>query len=192
MTDYFALLNQPRAPWLDPVSLKDAYHRQTLQTHPDTVAPGDTQSSFAELNEAYQVLQDPKRRLHHLLELEGHAPSSTNQSVPQELHDLFPAIGALTQRANLLLEKTKTASNALSRSLLKPQVLEVQKETKQLREKIQSLSDASLDQLRQINACWTANAAQEILTLSNLYFVFAYLTRWSAQLDEIAFQLSLH
>jgi len=188
MIDYFALLDQPRAPWLDPVALKDTYHRKTLQNHPDTATPSDAESGFAELNEAYQILQDPKRRLHHLLELEGHAPTSTNQTVPQELHDLFPAITALTQRASLLLDKTRTASNALSRSLLKPHMLEVLKETKELRAKIQDLFDASLTQLRQINSRWR----DEVAALSNLYFAFAYLTRWSAQLDEVAFQLSLH
>jgi curved DNA-binding protein CbpA len=191
MIDYFALLDQPRSPWLDPVGLKDAYHRKTLQAHPDTAASSDT-DSFAELNEAYQALQDPKRRLHHLLELEGHAPTSRDQTVPPELHVLFPAIGALAQRANLVLEKARTASNALSRSLLKPQILEVQKETKELRGKIQQFSDVSLAQLRQINSRWAKNPSDEIASLSNLYFAFAYLTRWAAQLDEIAFQLSLH
>ncbi len=192
MTDYFALLEQPRAPWLDPASLKDAYHRQTLRSHPDTAAADNPQGAFAELNEAYQVLQDPKRRLYHLLELEGDAPSPGDQTVPQELHDLFPAIGALAQRANLFLEKMKAASNALSRSLLKPQLLALQKETAELREKIQALSDATLDQLRVVNSSWGTNPPKELIRLTNLYFTFAYLGRWSAQLDEIAFQLSLH
>jgi curved DNA-binding protein CbpA len=192
MTDYFALLDQARAPWLEPASLKDAYHRKTLQTHPDTAAADNPQGAFAELNEAYQVLQDPKRRLHHLLELEGRAPSSGDQTVPQELHDLFPAIGALTQRANLFLEKMKTASNALSRSLLKPQLLELQKQTTELREKIQTLSDASEAQLRAGNSSWATNPSGEITALTKQYFTFAYLSRWSAQLDEIAFRLSLH
>jgi curved DNA-binding protein CbpA len=192
MIDYFALLEQPRAPWLDPASLKDSYHRKTLATHPDTAGAGDTERGFSELNEAYQALQDPKRRLHHLLELEGHAPSSKDQTVPQELHELFPAIGSLSQRASLLLEKMKTASSALNRSLLKPQILELQKETKELRETIQALSDASLAQLRLVNARWAKNPTEEIAALSNLYLVFAYLKRWSAELDEIAFQLSLH
>ena len=192
MTDYFALLEQPRAPWLDPASLKEAYHRKTLRTHPDTAPTVNADGGFAELNEAYQILRDPKRRLHHLLELEGRAPSSAEQTVPRELHDLFPAIGALTQRTTLLLEKMKTASNALSRSLLKPQLLELQKETTELREKIQALSDSSLIQLHVINARWAKNPSEELTALSTLYFAFAYLTRWSSQLDEIAFQLSLH
>ena len=81
MIDYFALLDQPRAPWLDLDELKNTYYQKTLQAHPDaqtTRARADaTDATFASLNEAYQVLQDPKRRLHHLLSLEGAAPSST-------------------------------------------------------------------------------------------------------------------
>jgi curved DNA-binding protein CbpA len=196
MIDYFALLDQPHAPWLDPDKLKNTYHQKTLQAHPDaqTSRPGAdaTDATFTSLNEAYQVLQDPKRRLQHLLSLSGAAPSSTDQTVPKQLHDLFPAVGALTQRANLLLEKIRTTSNALSLSLLKPQILELQNETKEVRAKIQNLSEASLAELHRINAAWAKNPAEQIEGLSNLYFAFAYLTRWSTQLDEMTFQLSLH
>jgi DnaJ-domain-containing protein 1 len=196
MIDYFALLDQPHAPWLDLARLKDTYYQKTLQAHPDaqTSRPGadTTCATFTSLNEAYQVLQDPKRRLHHLLSLEGAAPSSTDQAVPKQLHDLFPKIGALTQRANLLLEKIRATSNALSRSLLRPQILEVQNEVKEVREKIQKLFDASLAELRLINTAWTKNPTEQIEGLSNLYFAVAYLTRWSTQLDEMSFQLSLH
>ena len=195
MTDYFALLDQPHLPWLDPDELKNTYHQKTLQAHPDARAsrpsPDAMDATFARLNEAYQVLQDPKRRLHHLLSLKGSAPSSTDQTVPKQLHDLFPAVGALTQRANVLLEKIQATSNALSRSLLKRQILEVQNEAKEVRKKMQNLFDASLAELRQINTAWAQNPAEQIQGLSNLYVAFAYLTRWSAQLDEMTFQLSL-
>lgn len=196
MIDYFALLDQPRRPWLDPEKLKDSYHQKTLEAHPDTQTsrPGAeaTDTAFTSLNDAYQVLQDPKRRLHHLLSLEGAAPSSTDQTVPNQLHDLFPAVGTLTQRANLLLEKIGATSNALSRSLLKPQILEVQNEAKQVRARIQDLFDVSLAELRRIDAAWATNPTEQLEALSNLYFAFAYLTRWSAQIDELIFQLSLH
>ena len=194
MIDYFALLDQPRAPWLDPAKLKDTYHQKTLQAHPDAQMnrPGAEASdaTFTSLNEAYQVLQDPKRRLHHLLSLQGAAPSSTDQTVPNQLHDLFSAVGALTQRANLLLEKIRATSNALSRSLLKPQILEVQNEAGKVRERIQELSNASLAELSRINTAWATSPEEQIEALSNLYFAFAYLTRWSRQLDEMTFQLS--
>ncbi len=56
MIDYFALLDQPHAPWLDPDELKNTYHQKTLQAHPDAQAssPGDdaTDATFANLNEA--------------------------------------------------------------------------------------------------------------------------------------------
>ena len=189
MTDYFALLQQPRGPWLDPTRLKEAYHRKTLQTHPDTAAP-DRESDFAELNEAYQVLQDPKRRLRHLLSLENGAPPSTNQAIPQELQELFLLIGALTQRANGLQEKIRTASTALSRSLLKPQIVELEKEAGDLRQKVRDLIDAANGQLREMNSAWRNDPAGHVVPLSNLYITFAYLDRWSAQLDELAFQFA--
>jgi DnaJ-like protein len=190
MTDYFALLEQPRAPWLDPAALKEAYHRKTLQSHPDTATP-EHANDFAELNDAYQVLQDPKRRLHHLLSLENCAPPSANQIIPGELQDLFLLIGALNQRANLLLEKIRTTSNALSRSLLKPQIVELQKKVGNLREKVRNLDAAANERLREINSAWQHDPAVQVTELSNLYSRFAYLSRWSAQLDEVAFQLSL-
>lgn len=196
MIDYFALLDQPRAPWLDPEKLKETYHQKTLQAHPDAQtsrgSPDLADASFANLNEAYQVLRDPKRRLQHLLSLEGAAPSSTGQAVPEQLQDLFPQIGPLTQRTKLLLAQIQATSNALSRSLLKPQILEVRQEMTEVRGKIQSLSDDSFEQLRQVNAAWTKSRAEQIERLSNLYFAFAYLSRWSTQLDEMIFQLSLH
>ena len=111
---------------------------------------------------------------------------------PQHLHDLFPVVGALTQQANLLLGKIGTTSNRLSQSLLKPQILEVQNEAKEVRTKIQNLFDTSLAELREISPAWAKNPAEQIKALSNLYVAFAYLTRWSTQLDEITFQLSLH
>jgi curved DNA-binding protein CbpA len=190
MTDYFALLEQPRAPWLDPAALKDAYHRKTLQTHPDTAAP-DRQSNFTQLNEAYQVLQDPKRRLHHLLSLENCAPSA-NEAIPQELQELFLLIGELNQRATALLEKIRTTSNSLSRSLLKPQMVEMQREVSDLREKVRNLFEAASEELREINSGWQNDRTPQLAALSNLYFKFAYLGRWSGQLDELAFQLSLN
>jgi curved DNA-binding protein CbpA len=186
MTDYFALLDQPRAPWLDPEVLREAYHRRTRATHPDTAKPG-SDTNFAEVNEAYEVLQDPKRRLHHLLSLENCAPASTNTAVPSELQDLFPAIGELTQRAKLLLEKMQATSNALGRSLLKPRIIELQTETRKLRDRLRDLSEVSVAQLREMNSDWS----DKTTALAELYLKFAYLGRWCAQLDELSFQLSM-
>jgi curved DNA-binding protein CbpA len=188
MTDYFALLDQLRTPWLDLAALKEVFHRKTLEQHPDSnrAAAGD----FAKLNEAYQVLQDPKRRLHHLLELQGAPADSTNQIVPQEMQELFLEIGAVNQRTTELLEKIRAASNPLSRSLLKGDVVAAQKEVASLRDKVRQLTDAANERLRQMNRGWLTNSAGQIADTFALYLRFSYLGRWSAQLDELAFQLS--
>ena len=188
MTDYFALLEQPRAPWLDPVTLKEIFRRKTLKQHPDAATSG-AENKFAELNTAYQVLQDPKRRLHHLLSLEDRAPSA-NQTVPAELQELFAGLGALNQRAEIFLRKKRAASNALTRSLLQPEAVALQAGLDSWRGKIRVLLDSATAELREMNSDWSSNHDAQIGPLANLYLKFAYLGRWSAQLDEIAFHLS--
>ena len=189
MTDYFALLDQPRAPWLDLAALREVYHRKTLESHPDAAAPGD-QDDFVQINEAYQVLHDPKRRLHHLLSLENVVPASGSQSVPPELGELFLLIGELNHGASQLLERKRTASNALSRSLLEPQLADVRKQVGDLHHRVRQLLENATDELREINSAWEKNQADQFPALSKLYSTFSYLGRWTAQLDELAFQLS--
>jgi len=188
MTDHFAMLEQPRLPWLDREALKDVYHAKTLQTHPDSGAD----AGFANLNEAYQVLQDPKRRLQHLLELHEAPHPAANQTVPADLQELFLQIGDLNQRIQPTLEKIRAASNELSRSLLKGGVLSMRKEIAGLREKVGSMSAAAEEHLKEINSTWRAGPGEQIDVLQDLYLRFAYLGRWSEQLDELAFQVSLN
>jgi curved DNA-binding protein CbpA len=181
MTDHFALLDQPRRPWLDPAALKEVFHRKTLEQHPDLKE--DAEGDFAKLNEAYQILQDPKRRLHHLLSLENRAPSP-NQPPPRELEELFLEIGLLNQTTTQLLGKMRGASNPLSKSLLKADVVTAQQDVARLRDKVRKLHDAAEERSRQIDP-------KQIDEIVLLYLRFAYLGRWSAQLDELAFQVSL-
>jgi curved DNA-binding protein CbpA len=177
MTDYFALLEQPRAPWLDPATLKEAFHRKTLEQHPDTKRAG-TEHQFALINEAYQVLRDPKRRLQHLLELQGSGAATSQQTIPADLQELFLQIGATNQRAKSLLEQLGAATTALSRSILKPKVIETQREIETLRGMVGNRTESAEEELRQTNAT-------QIDALSALHLKFAYLGRWSAQLDEL-------
>ena len=181
MTDYFTLLEQPRAAWLDSAALKEAYHRKTLQAHPDSA--GREASDFAELNTAYQTLQDPKRRLHHLLSLQNQVPSP-NKIAPADLQELFLQIGTLNQNAAGLIGRLRSASNPLSKSLLKAEIVGVQNELSRLRDKVRELHAGAEGILRE-------TGIRQIEDISNLYQRFAYLGRWSAQLDELAFQLTL-
>jgi curved DNA-binding protein CbpA len=190
MTDYFALLDQPRVPWLEPDALKEVFHTKTLAAHPDAGASGSAKE-FAELNEAYQVLQDPKRRLQHLLSLEGSAPSSAHQIVPSDLQDLFLRIGESTQHANGVLGKVRATSNALGKSLLQREVGAARERVAGLQKSVQQLHDAANEELRTLSSGWPAKAKERIGQAAILYERFAYLGRWISQLEELAFQLSL-
>lgn len=87
VTDYFALLDQPRSAWLDVDALKLKFHERARTEHPD--AGGTT---FQELNAAYRVLADAKSRLAHLLELNG-AKAAAIAEPPEDLVEMFFEVG---------------------------------------------------------------------------------------------------
>ncbi len=184
MTDYFALLNQPRRPWLDPDQLKQAFHERTLQAHPDAHASSaSAEADFALINEAYQTLLDPKRRLQHLLSLAGNAPARFD-TVPEELAQLFPALMDVTQQARQATQTAATATSALSRSLLTAERLQTQRRVDELLRRLQELQAAADTELQSVNVDATAD-------LHRLYVRYSYLQRWAAQLAEHRAALAL-
>lgn len=190
MTDYFALLQQPRQPWLDPAKLKEQYQHVTLASHPDRQEANERVLDFATVNEAFRVLSDPKLRLQHLLQLQGFA-SSSGDFVPKELIDLFSEIGTLIAAIDRLLEHSNRAQNALAKSLLQSDLVSKQEETQVLLDRLKRLQDEGLQELRSLNDPWTAAPDTIAIRLGELYRRFAYLTRWIGQLEERKFQLSV-
>jgi curved DNA-binding protein CbpA len=181
MTDCFALLQQPRQPWLDPDELRERYHQLTLTAHPDQ----DRASlDFAAVTEAYRVLTDPKLRLQHLLKLQGHdAPADS--SVPLDLLDLFSRIGNFFQATDGLLQKSQATQNALARSLIQPEILAARREVEEILGQVRALHDDAIAQTHALHESWT-EALPAIASLSRR---FAYLGRWMEQLQERQFQL---
>ncbi|MBA3272670.1 MAG: J domain-containing protein [Chthoniobacterales bacterium] len=194
MTDYFALLDQPRRPWLDPEQLKQAFHSRALQVHPDTSAHpsgGDFAGAlFAELNEAHQVLQDPKRRLQHLLTLNGHPPNRSPAATPAQIDELFPLVAAASQRASKATEQATTAANALSRSLLKAEASGASQQLNAILSQVMRLQKQATDELQQLDRAWRESDAAQLEQLSALHLRFSYLGRWISELEEKRMQLS--
>src|SRR5271154_3623600 len=106
MTDNFALLNEPRRPWLDVDLLKQIFIAQSANFHPDKIhsaSDADKNAAakqFADLNAAYNCLAEPKSRLLHLLELELGAKPKDIQQIPTALADLFAEIATVCHRAD--------------------------------------------------------------------------------------------
>jgi curved DNA-binding protein CbpA len=187
VTDYFALLQQPRKPWLDPDALKQKYQQLAFTAHPDRAGANEPSSDFGAITEGYRVLRDHKLRLQHLLELEG-CTIAGNASLPDALIDLFSEVGRFVQNADQLVAQFASAGNALSKSLLRQQTLEEQREAQTLVDKLQHLQTQALRQLRALNESWPSKEA--VAQVRNLRQQFAYVTRWIDQITERQFRLS--
>jgi curved DNA-binding protein CbpA len=191
MTDYFALLDEPRRPWIEPDELKQKYHRLTLVAHPDMQADSTPSDAFAELSKGYRTLSDPKQRLLHLLTLEGHAPVTNAQRVPGDLADLFLAVGLLNQQIDLVARKLAEAASSLGKSILTGELREVQTRVKDQLDRLRGIYDEQLERLRNLNDKWTSDRARTLTQVAEVYGRITYLSRWIDQLEERRVQLSL-
>jgi hypothetical protein len=178
MTDYFALLQKERRPWLDPEELKETYFALSRVAAPD-----------ARLNEAYRVLNDPKLRLHHLLSLE-HVDLAAGRPVPPSVADLFWNTGAVLREAERWLIQNAGTTTALQRSLAAAERTTLHGRISEVDAQLRPTYESRLEQLRQLDATWKA-ASPNVPQLLELYDSIAYLTRLLEQIAEKKFQLDV-
>ena len=119
MSDAFALLNEPRRPWLDAEALKQKVLPLSSAVHPDrfhSAPEAERQQAttrYTELNAAYNTLREPKERLLHLLELEAAKPKDV-QRIPPGTMDLFVEVGQLCRDVDaFIVEQAKVTSPLL-------------------------------------------------------------------------------
>ena len=197
MPDYFALLNEPRRPWLDVDLLKQKFLALASDLHPDRVHnASDAEKSeatkrYAEFNAAYNCLLEPKSRLLHLLELESGAKPKDVQQIPPALADLFAEVANSCRRTdNFLVEKS-----AVTSPLLQVQWFERAQEWIErlnlLQKKLGGLHEQLLGELKSADVNWPTAARPELLArLEELYRLFSYFNRWNRQLQERIVRLS--
>ena len=185
MRDLFAVLGEPRQPWVDLEKLEERYKQLSLTTHPDRLAvPATNDQPFSGISEAYRVLKDPKQRIQHLLQLEGHAAGKEN-SVPQSLLPLFSQIGDFIARITNLWQRRGESSNAISKSILQAEIIASQREVETLLHDAKELFRQAEEASRSLNDSWRAEPDE----LAKVYSLFGFLTRWIAQLEEWKFRL---
>lgn len=199
MTDFFALLDEPRRPWLEPEPLKQKFLTLSATVHPDRVhnlgeiERAAAQERYTELNAAYNCLREPKDRLHHLLQLELGTLPKDIQRIPSELMDLSLEIGQRCRETDAFLaEKTKATSPLLQVKFFE-RGQEYDDKLQTLRGRIDGLTGRLVEQLKQIDASWqTAREPRTILLprLEELYRLFSYFARWTAQIQERSVRLS--
>jgi DnaJ-domain-containing protein 1 len=179
--DYFAILDQPRLPWLDPDALKTRFLALGAETHPDRAPSADKESAtrrYAELNAAYNCLREPKDRLAHLIELEtGRGPVDTQEN-PASLVDLFFALAHVFQNVDKFLKQRSWASSPLAKAQSFADGLEWTDKLMQFQSQINARRQQLETQLRALND------ATQIAQLTALYREFSFLKRWSEQTQE--------
>jgi len=203
MTDCFALLEEARRPWLDPDSLKKKFLTLSAQAHPDRVHNANdaeksaAQLRYTEINAAYNCLRDPKERLRHLLELERGSRPNDLQQIPPDLMNVFMEVSQICRDTDsFLAEKSKVSS-----PLLKVQLFErAQSWTDSLmalQRRLNAWHDNLVSELKSSDARWLdsassdgSNRASILQHLEELYRLFSYFNRWSAQIQERIARLS--
>jgi DnaJ-domain-containing protein 1 len=205
MSDSFALLNEPRRPWLDAEALKQKFIPLSSAVHPDRThnAP-DTEKQastarYAELNAAYNTLREPRDRLLHLLELELGAKPRDVQRIPPGTMDLFVEVGQICRDVDAFLAQQKNVTSPLLKVQMFERGMEWTDKLQALQQRINAKRDELAGELQQMNAVWESAptigsperiAALPLERLEQIYRVFSYIARWSEQIQERNVQLA--
>jgi len=206
MTDYFALLDEPRRPWLEPDSLKARFLALAAKMHPDRLhnAPEAQKQAanqlYAELTSAYRCLREPNERLRHLLELELRSKPDAVRPIAEANMGLYTEVSQVCRGVDQFL----TERSQVTSPLLKVRQFELaQGWTDKLRrwqQEIINRAEALGAELRGMNQAWESappagsaarRASLPLERLEELYRESSYLQRWLAQVQERIVRLSI-
>jgi DnaJ-domain-containing protein 1 len=200
MTDYFALLGEPRRPWLEAEQLKVKFHKLSAQAHPDKASAAERETAnqrFAGLNSAYNCLRDPKERLRHLLELAlGKRPSQT-QVLPAGLMDWFGEIAGLRRDVQAFLAEARKVKSPLLRVELFERAQDWTDRLRAVQHRLNDRENQLLHELQVLDGEWVqlrdaqANRSVLLQRLEHIQQELGFCTRWSGQLQETIVQLAL-
>jgi DnaJ-domain-containing protein 1 len=198
MTDFFALLNEARRPWIDPDALKQKFLALSTAVHPDRVhhaAEGERKSAhqrYTELNTAYNCLREPKDRLRHLLEVERGAKPRDIERIPPDMADAFLEVGKLCREADRFLAARDRTTSPLLKAGMFEEGQEQVDQLQALRRKIHARRDGLLAELKAVNPAWeTPGADRHFNRLEEIYRLLGYFGRWSEQIQERLVLLAL-
>ena len=188
MVDYFALLNFPRTPWIDPSEVQKRFLELSAAAHPDRAHNlGATEvmaanEKFAGLNKAAATLRDPKERLHHLLALETGNPPSATQNIPNELIELFGRVGQTCRKVDEFLGERNRATSPMLQAQLFAQGLDWTDRIGELQQQVGVVKERAEAELKSIAQNWPNEKRYD--RLAALAHTFAMTARWEVQLQE--------
>ena len=196
MTDYFALLTETRRPWLDADTLKTMFFAVSSEVHPDRVHNASESDKlvanqrYTELNAAYQCLREPRSRIRHLLELELGAKPSDLTNVPDDLMELFFAVGKAFREVDAFLGEKAQATSPLIQVQLFERGMERVEQLNELSHNISPRREALLEELKTLDADWQSGKSTQTDRLLSIWRLLSFYERWLAQIQERVAQLT--
>lgn len=202
MKDFFALLGQPRRPWLEPEQVKQAFVAAASLVHPDRIHEAtdklkrEAQRQYTELNEAHLCLRDTRSRLQHLFELEKDRRVPDLQEMPDDLMQLFTTLTQRFTETDCFLREKASATSPM----LKVSLFEEGESHREALQKTQALLRQRLFDLeasvRELDQQWTCRVetshpshGEVISKLESLYRLISFHERWLQQAQTRMIQL---
>lgn len=195
--DYFALLDEPRKPWIDTGLLKDKFMEMSARYHPDKfpqATPEERErisARYAELNAAYQCLSHTRDRLLHLIELETGKPPSDVQRIPPGTSDLFMQIGQTCAQAAAFLEKQPQTDSPILKAKRFVEQMEWTDKLTDFQNQLQEISNKLEEELKRMNTDMENGAPLPLERLEEIYRSASYINRWTDQIREKIVQLAV-
>ena len=188
MVNHFARFGLEPRPWVDEHLLKERFLELSAHAHPDKMPAaekGDAEREFKEINEAFNVLRDTRRRLLHLLEMSGASRQEHMQNVPPDALEFFSEIARMTREADAVLKEKAAATSPMLKVQLTEkgldQIDKLQELQARLRERIRKIEE----RLQGMTAAWAKNPTDSAMrTLSESAAALGFLERWRAQTQE--------
>lgn len=177
MTDYFAFYGLPLSFNPDVALVKQKFYEFSKKYHPDFYIneSDEKQAEVLELstinNKAYQVLSDPQKRLHYILELKGLLKEGENYILPQSFLMEMMDINEALMDLQFDPDPVKLAS-------LKNDVNEVEK----------GLLDEILSLTESFENLSTVEQENTLVAIKDLYYRTKYLLRLRESIAKAAHQ----
>jgi DnaJ-domain-containing protein 1 len=203
--DYFALLEQPRRPWLDQDALKTKFLAMSASVHPDRLHNASHEEkkaandSYSQLNSAYGCLRETKDRLAHLLQLELGAKPGDVQKISAAAMDLFMQVGTTIRLVDSFLAEKAKVSSPLIKAQMFEKAMQLTDRLNELQQQINRSRDKVSDELRSMNKAWDSSPQNivdrsqylPLARLEEIYRDVSFLNRWTDQIQQRIVQLSL-
>lgn len=206
MTDYFALFDELRRPWLDEDALKAKFLKLAAESHPDRIhfaTEKEKQAAtdlYTALNQAHNTLREPKDRLLHLLELERGVKPTGIEGVPPEIMECFMEVGQLCREVDGFLANRATVTSPLLKVQMFERSMEWTERLNDLAFRLDALRSSVMGKLLDMNHLWEAApplgevrrpTALQLDELERLYRTLSFVSRWISQLRERTVRLTL-